>query len=79
MSKLIPQQICPQQLWVAGEICTKTLRKDTDTETADLPSLTFTSFDLRDPKIFGNLGCFPDFRIIPRSGLDTRLQGKVGY
>ena len=35
---------------------------------------TFTSFDTRDPKIFGNVWeCFPDFQIIPRSDLDTRL------
>ena len=38
MLKLIPQQICPQQQWVTGDICAKTLCKDTETETADLPS-----------------------------------------
>ena len=38
MSKLIPQQICPQRQQVTGDICAKTLHEDTDTETADLPS-----------------------------------------
>ena len=38
MSKLILQQICPQQLQVTGDICMKILCEYTDTETADLPS-----------------------------------------
>ena len=53
MLKLISQQICPQRLGVAGDICAKTLHEDTDPGTADLPRV-FRVFSKGECRILDN-------------------------